>query len=133
MMEGNRWYCYEDDQTYYYNTETDECVYQKPVDYDGDDITPPAAIEQIMRKALQLRTVDVETKKALDKAKELQKLAETERDASVNDGQEHWVECFDPLTQKFYYYGHYSGETTWGKPTNYVMAAGNRCFVHQLS
>jgi hypothetical protein len=135
MMEGNRWYCYEDDQKgrpYYYNTETDECVFEKPVDYDGDGITPPEAIEQITRKVLQLSTLDLETKKALDKAKELQKLDEIERNASVNDGQEHWVECFDPWTQKFYYYGHYSGETTWEKPTNYVMAAGNRCFVHQL-
>ena len=45
------------------------------------------------------------------------------RDAAVAAGEEHWVECYDPVTGCFYYYGNYSGQVMWEKPEHYVMAA----------
>jgi hypothetical protein len=33
------------------------------------------------------------------------------------------VECYDPESHHFYYYGNISGNTTWDKPEHYVMAA----------
>jgi hypothetical protein len=39
-----------------------------------------------------------------------------------------WVECWDPASSAFYYYNHWSHETTWEKPEAYRMAADDETF-----
>ena len=96
-MQVSVWYCYDDEggHPYYYSTETGECTYEKPADFDGEGKAPPAAVELLMKKAFK-KTLDPDTQRALEKAKEAQRRAEADRDTRVNEGQEHWVECFDP-------------------------------------
>ena len=90
-----KWYACDDGEgnIYYYSTETGECVWEKPDDFDGEDKTPPAVLNTMMKKAFEgkLKKLDSETHKALKKAKEAQAKAEAARDAGVNNGEEHWV------------------------------------------
>jgi hypothetical protein len=95
-----KWYACDDGEgnIYYYNTDTEECVWWKPDDFDGEDKTPPVILNAMMKKAFEgkLKKLDPETHKALKKAKEAQAKAEAARDMGVNEGKEHWVECYDP-------------------------------------
>ena len=85
-----KWYACDDGEgnIYYYSTETGECVWEKPDDFDGEDKTPPAVLNTMMKKAFEgkLKKLDSETHKALKKAKEAQAKAEAARDAGVNNG-----------------------------------------------
>jgi hypothetical protein len=114
-----------DGNMYYYNSETGECVWEKPADFDGEGGSPPAALMMLMKKAFEgkLKLLDKDTQKTLDAAKKKQKEAEAKRDAAIAAGEELWVECYDPESEGFYYYGQYGGEVRWDKPDSYVMAA----------
>ncbi len=95
-----KWYACDDGEgnTYYYNTETGDCTWEKPNDYDGEDRTPPAVLMSMMKQALEgkLKKLDAGTHKALKRGKETQAKVEAERDAGVKEGKEYWVECYDP-------------------------------------
>lgn len=47
----------------------------------------------------------------------------------LGDGDQEWVESYDPDEEKFYYYNAKTQETTWTKPETYVMAADNKLMV----
>jgi hypothetical protein len=87
-----------------------------------------------MKKVFEgkLKKLDKETQMALEKAKRQQELAEAKRDAAVAAGEEHWVECYDPVTGCFYYYGTIKNSTIWEKPEHYVMAVDDDLMVAVL-
>jgi hypothetical protein len=111
--------CEEDGHTYYYNDETNECVWEKPKDL--QEGKPPDGIADAMHKAM--KKLDADTQAALEDAKNKQKDKEAALAAHVAAGGNHWIEAFDPTENKFYYYDKNSQETTWEKPAEYVMAA----------
>jgi hypothetical protein len=37
-----------------------------------------------------------------------------------------WTECFDPASQKCYYYHRLTKQTSWTQPPSYVMQVGRR-------
>jgi hypothetical protein len=120
---------------YYYNDETQECVWDKPAAYvdpaataEGGHPVLPAELAAKMQAAFEgklkkKKALDPEMQKKVDAAKKAHMLSKEEMQKKVNAGEEHWVEVYDPASDAFYYYGSYSGETTWEKPEHYVMAA----------
>jgi ankyrin repeat protein len=135
MAVGQVWYEQADEagNAYYYNTKTHECQWEKPRDFDGKPAAEgamPAGLQSLMTKAFEgkLKLLDKDTQKTLDAAAKKQKDAEAARDAKVQAGEEHWVECYDPQSEAYYYYGQYAGECVWEKPENYVMAADDETF-----
>jgi hypothetical protein len=111
--------CEEDGHTYYFNDETNECVWERPKEL--AEGKPPDGIADAMHKAM--KKLDADTEAALADAKKEQKDKEAALAAHVAAGGSHWVETFDPTENKFYYYDKASHETTWEKPAEYVMAA----------
>ena len=95
-----KWYACDDGEgnIYYYNTISGDCVWEKPEDFDGEDKTPPAVLMTMMKKSFEgkLKKLDPKTSRALKKAKDEHKKAEAARNAGLNEGKEHWVECYDP-------------------------------------
>ncbi len=125
--EDPTWYTCQDSEgnTYYYNSNTEECSWFLPPELDGISATCPPDLLSSVQKIFEgkAKMLGKDTQLALERAKRAQKVAEAKRDAGIAAGEDHWVECFDPATDRFYYYGNYSGEVLWEKPGNYVMAA----------
>ena len=118
--------------TYYYNTGTEECVWEKPADFEAHhgstsdvDDELMSALRAKMQKAFagKLNKHDGAHQESLSAAKAEHAEREATREAAVAAGAEHWVEVYDPGSETFYYYGSYSHEVTWEKPEEYVMAA----------
>jgi hypothetical protein len=99
--------------TYYYNTATEECVWDKPADYDAHhgnasdvDDELMSALRAKMQKAFagKPKKHDAAHEESLSAAKAEHAKREAEREAAVAAGAEHWVEVYDPASEAFYYY-----------------------------
>lgn len=121
----------EHGNAYYYNEETEECMWEKPADYHeeehhaGEQDEMDEEMKSKIQKAMQgsKKPLDPEMQAKLDAAKKAQEEAEAARTKAVEAGEEHWVEVYDPESHRFYYHGQYSGAIQWDKPEHYVMAA----------
>ena len=134
------WYEYQDENgnTYFYNTETEEYVWELP---EGATIAPTDAAAttettetssdqqkmEFLKAAIEgkISKLDPDVKKKLEMAKQQQLELKKKKDEAVAAGQEDWVEVYDPNSDAFYYYEIVSGNVVWEKPTSYVMAADN--------
>jgi hypothetical protein len=130
---------------YFYCTWTHETTWDKPANYvmAADDELMSAAIKiqcawraRVARMKVKfamngkLHVLDKDTKKELYAHMRKQKGAhETMLADAAQYGQGHWVECFDPTSHKYYYHDTMTGETTWDKPANYVMAADDELMM----
>jgi hypothetical protein len=119
---------------YYFNKVTEECVWEKPPEFHGDvasadDSALLAKIHGVFEGKLKNMAFpspngkNKELQGKMSEAKAAQAEKEAAREAAVAAGAEHWVEVYDPGSDSFYYYGSYSADVTWEKPSEYVMAA----------
>ena len=109
---------------YYFNNETGECQWDKPDDYMGHTAEGASKeqMEKILKAKLRLAAMDSETRNKI-------KAAQEEQAKLKASGKLAWVECYDPNTDAFYYTNKETGETTWEKPENYVMAADDEMMM----
>jgi ankyrin repeat protein len=140
--------CYDpsNDAYYYYEQNTHEMTWDKPEFYvmAADDELFTAAIKiQCCWRTRQARRKFTKTllgkkKKALDSTDQKQ-LDEAKRarqeaiDKAIAEHGEHWVECYDPNADAYYYHEQYSDEITWDKPEHYVMAADDELMTAALA
>ena len=121
VVAASKWLQVRDEESggvYYYNNETGECQWDKPADFDGATAEGMAKeqMEKILKAKLRLAALDSETRNKIKAAQSFQKIAKEE-------GKLDWVECYDPGSDAFYYTNKVTGDTTWEKPENYIMAA----------
>lgn len=125
-------------QKYYYNSETGEWLWEKPVDF----LT--GVRDERSARAVKIQSV-YRAKKARDRVKQLadeeeeeeelmeqqvqdeaQAAAEAELAAAVADEASNralWCEYFDPRSRKYYYRHVVSNDITWDKPEKYVSSS----------
>jgi hypothetical protein len=98
----------EEGNTYYYNSETAECQWDKPTDFDdngkaedtGDSKTAALIKAAFEGKLKKLGFGCSENVSKVNEAKKAQKEADAKRVAA---GGGHWVEVYDPASDAFYY------------------------------
>ena len=149
-MDGVDFVEYVDDNgtPYFFNVVTEELVWDVPegvntiseADYMAslsssvekdvrveDDEARDERRREFMKAALsgKISKMDPTVKRKLHEAKIQQANIEANRVASLEAGEEHWVEVYDPNSDAYYYYGAISQQVVWGKPPSYTMAADN--------
>ncbi|KAK1934985.1 hypothetical protein P3T76_010751 [Phytophthora citrophthora] len=125
-------------QKYYYNSDTGESQWEKPVDF------LVGIKDERSARAVKIQTV-FRAKKARDRVKQLADEEEEEEDLKqqVRDvdeavaaeekklailtadrsDQEQWCEYYDPRSSKYYYRHSGTNEITWEKPEKYVSSS----------
>ncbi len=101
---------------FYYNIETGDWQYEKPVAFVAGSKTDEDILKNVKLAMAGKKMIDAEMHEKLKKAKEDRILEESHADW-------HWVEVFDPETERFYYWHQETHEYSWDKPSNYILAA----------
>lgn len=104
---------------YYYNEVTGDVTWDKPADYGGktSEDAPKELLDKILKAKLRRAMLDKDTLKRVDThMEEMKKLKE----AGKTDV---WVACFDPSAEAYYYSNKATGEVTWDKPADFILAA----------
>ena len=117
----------ESGKPYYHNTKTGDITWVRPDELGGPIVDPEEAARQkaeAEKKLSKALKVKLEEAKMDDATRKKLKIAKAKlKDAQSQGLLDKWIECYDPSADGFYYYNQVSGETTWDKPKDYVMAA----------